>query len=149
MRQVKFGLITLALLFAGAAQAQQTCPPTGTVAVDAALLCWTNATQDVNGNPLPATGPGSLTGTRVQRAVVAATVSCSFTTIAETLNVTPDVKLMFFQNLAPGKHCFRIRHVADNPAPNDVSDWSATASKVTVSPTPPPAKPKPLTITIY
>lgn len=137
------------LLFSVPAFAQQTCPPTGTIAVDAALLCWTNATQDVNGNPLPATGAGSLTGTRIQRAVVGATATCAFTTIAETLNVLPDITQLLFQNLPAGRHCFRVRHLADNPAPNDMSDWSATVSKVTTAPVPPPAKPKPLTISIY
>lgn len=138
------------LLFAAPALAQQTCPPTGTVASDAALLCWTNATQDVNGNPLPATGPFALTQTRVQRATVAATASCSFTTIAETLNVVPAVTQMFFQNLPAGKHCFRARHASRDEANVELlSDWTATVSKVATPPAPPPAKPRPLTITIH
>jgi hypothetical protein len=143
-------LIALLFLLPLPALAQQTCPPTGTIAVDAALLCWTNATQDVNGNPLPATGPFALTQTRVQRAVVGSTASCAFTVIAETLNVTPDVTQMFFQNLPVGKHCFRARHISRDSADVELfSDWTATVSKVTTSPVPPPAKPRPLTITIH
>jgi hypothetical protein len=144
-------LLTALLLLASLpAFAQQACPPTGTIAVDAALVCWTNATQDINGNALPATGPFALTQTRIQRAQVLATATCSFTTIAQTLNVTPDVKVVLFEALPVGKQCFRARHASlDAGGLELLSDWSATVSKLTTSPTPPPAKAKPLTITIY
>lgn len=139
----------LFLFFTANAVAQQVCPPTGDIPVDAALLCWVNATLDVNDNPLPATGPGALNQTRIQRAQVAAGANCSFTTIAQTLNVTPDVIMVFLENLTPGKHCFRLRHIANGTTTDTMSDWTATSSKVTTAPTPPPARPRPGTITIY
>ena len=147
-------VMTILLLFAALeVHAQQTCPPApGSIAVDAALLCWTNATTDVNGNALPATGPGSLKQTRIQRAQVAATADCSFTTVAQTLNVTPDVLMVLLENLTPGKQCFRIRHVAEPLTAGGaelLSDWTATAFKVTTAPVPPPAKAKPPTVTVY
>ena len=141
-------LIAVAFVFlAPAAVAQQTCPPTTPVSGSEALVCWTNATQDVNGNTLPATGPGAITQTRVQRAVVGSTLSCSFTTIAETLNVASTVTMLLFQNLGTGKQCFRARHIALDAAGLELlSDWSATASKVTTAAI---GKAKPITITVY
>jgi hypothetical protein len=139
--------LVLGLCYCGTASSQQACPPTGPIAADAALLCWVNATQDINGAPLPATGPGALTQTRVQRAVVGATATCAFTTVAEALNVLPAVTSVLFQALPAGKHCFRARHVSlDAAGAEMLSDWSPTASKVAV---PPIGKSKPLTITIY
>lgn len=139
--------IAIALVASSRAEAQQSCPPSGPVPTNAALLCWTNATQDVDGNPLPATGPGALTQTRAQRAVVAASATCSFSTIAETLNVTPDVTMLFFQNLTAGKHCYRARHIALDAAGAELlSDWTPYVSKVVA---PAAVKPRPLTITIH
>lgn len=137
------------LLFAAPALAQQTCPPTGGIASDAALLCWVNATEDVNGNPLPATGPFSLTQTRIQRST-GATCQTTFGTAVETLNVTPDVKMVLFENLPAGRWCYRARHVSRDAASVELlSDWSAVATKIAAAPTPPPAKSKPTTITIF
>lgn len=142
-------LAALLLLASLPAFAQQTCPPTSPVASDAALLCWINATQDVNGNPLPATGPFSLTQTRIQRST-GASCQTTFGTVTETLNVTPDVLMVLFENLPAGRWCYRARHVSRDAANVELlSDWSATVSKVAAAPTPPPAKPRPVTITIH
>lgn len=139
-------LISALLLvsFGFTAQAQQVCPPTGTIPTNAALLCWTNATQNVDGSAIPATGLLALKSTQIQRAMVAAAVTCDFTTITETLSVTPDVNKVYLENLPAGKHCFRARHYNNE---NTASAFSATVSKTSVAPA--LAKPKPLTITIY
>lgn len=139
----------LLLFVSSQAFAQQACPPTGTIATDAALLCWVNATQDVNGNALPATGPFSLTQTRIQRST-GATCQTTFGTVVETLNVTPDVTMVLFESLPAGRWCYRARHVSRDAASVELlSDWSAVATKIAAAPTPPPAKAKPTTITIY
>ncbi len=103
------------------------------VAPTAARISWTNATQDVNGNALPATGPGALTQTRIQRSTTC--TSSSFGTVAQTLNVTPDVLSVLFENLEPGTHCFRARHISRDAADvEQFSDWTATVSKVIAAP---------------
>jgi hypothetical protein len=104
------------------------------VAPTAARITWTNATQDVNGAQLPATGPGALTQTRIQRSF-GASCETNFGTAAQTLNVTPDVLSVLFENLEPGRHCFRARHVSRDAANvEQLSDWTATVSKVIASP---------------
>ena len=104
------------------------------VAPTAARITWTNATQDVNGVQLPATGPGALTQTRIQRSFGASCLT-NFGTAAQTLNVTPDVLSVLFENLEPGRHCFRARHVSRDAADAELlSDWTAVVSKVIAAP---------------
>jgi hypothetical protein len=140
-------LVVALLVFAVAkAQAQDvTCPPGQPISGNAALLCWTNATVDVDDQPLPPSGPGSLKQTRVQRVNVAVAATCTWGTTAapENFDVTPDVTMMFFENLAQGKWCFRLRHVNNEDV---VSDWTAAVSKVVVKPI---GKSKQPTVTIY
>lgn len=144
----KFAVIC-ALLFAPLALSQElpSCPPTGTIAKNAALLCWTNATQDTDGNALPATGDGSLTQTRVQRAfVLSPTGACAWNTTTnevQNFDVTPDVTRMFFENMKPGKWCFRLRHSALN-VPDSV--WTSPVSKVVPKPAAASGAP---TVTVY
>lgn len=142
----KLTLVTAALLalVTFEVSAQVVCPPTTTTAVNAALVCWTNATLNEDGTTIPAIGPLSLKTTTIQRAQVAATASCDFTTIAQTLNVTPDVTTVLFENLTAGKQCFRARHV--NEAGTN-SAYSAMVSKVTTVPA--PVKTRPPTISIF
>lgn len=103
------------------------------VAPTAARVTWTNATTDVNGNSLPASGPGALTQTRIQRSLNC--TASSFGTVAQTLNVTPDVLSVLFENLEPGTHCFRARHISRDAANvEQLSDWSATVSKLISAP---------------
>lgn len=131
------------------AHAQQlACNGTDVVAADAAGLCWTNATTDINGVTLPATGVGSLKTTRIQRARMATpTSSCDFAAPAdaiETKDFAPTTTNYQFTALADGRHCFRIRHVNNEGL---LSDWTAAVYKVTVRP---PAKPKPPSgVTVY
>lgn len=141
-------IITAILLaaFAGVAnaQTQPTCPPGSPIPSNAALVCWVNATTNDDGTPIPATGDLALKSTQFQRAQVAATATCSFNTIAQTLTVTSDVTRLYFENLPNFKHCFRGRHQ------NEAGTWSsytAVLSKVTT--TPAPVKPKPQAVTIY
>ena len=131
-------LFVLAALLAANASAQ-------TLPTNSAIVRWTNATTDVNGNPLPATGAGSLTSTRIARSA-GATCATTFGTAIEVISVPIDVLMVRFDNLPAGTNCFRARHVANNPAPDDLSDWSPIVSKVSVVPTGKPGKP--LTITI-
>lgn len=133
--------------------AQVACPPTSAIPTNNVLVCWTNATENVPvppetiGTPIPATGPDALKTTTVQRAQVAASATCAFGTIAQTLNVTPDVTRVYFENLPDFKHCFRVKHVNNADAS---SAWSGTVSKTTTTPQPPaPPKSKPPTISIY
>lgn len=134
----KAAAFIVGILFAFAAFAQ--------VAPNAARVSWTNATQDVDGSALPATGPGALTQTRIQRALVGAAANCSFGTVAQTLNVTPDVLSVLFENLEAGKHCFRARHISRDASDAELlSDWSASVSKVVA---PAVVRPRPPTITI-
>lgn len=139
-------LILFMALFQQPAQAQDaSCPPVpGSIKSNEILLCWSNATQNTDGTPIPATGPDALKQTRVQRAQVATTATCSFSTVTETLNVTPDVTRMFFQNMPTFKHCFRLKHIAED---NEESAFTGTLSKNT-SP-PPSPRPGGPTITIY
>lgn len=111
----------------------------------AARVSWTNATQDVNGEPLPASGPGALTQTRIQRSI-AANCPTNFGPVEQTLNVTPDVSSVLFENLAPGRHCFRARHISRDAANvEQFSDWSATVAKTISAPV---VRARPPTITI-
>lgn len=69
-----------------------------------AVLTWTLATQNTDGTAIPASGPGSLTGTRVEWG------SCSgssFGTKAGEQLVAKPAVTYTVTNLAPGTHCFR------------------------------------------
>jgi hypothetical protein len=146
---VFLGLIVLFVACIGTrrAEAQQACPPTGTIPNYNALVCWTNATQDSLGAPLPATGPGSLTGTRLQRSWVASvTGSCGWDTTlnkVQNFDVLPTVTTMYFENLPIGKYCYRALHNAE-AVPD--SAWSAVVTKYSPGPT---QKSKPPGVAIY
>lgn len=124
---------TLLCLFAAPVFAQAVCGQTTQIPRDAALVCWTNATQDVNGNPIPAPpAEGSLKTTRLQRAYHATpTTPCDFAATSEplqTLNFTPDVGSQYFPSgLKVGRHCFRIRHINTK---DQMSDWSQIVYKI-------------------
>ena len=143
MRAFIFAMLMLLAVIARDAQAQ-------TVAPDAAHISWMNATQDTAGNTLPASGPGSIRQTRIQRSFNC--TASSFGTAVETLNVLASVNSVLFENLPAGKWCYRARHVQNAPVAGDpdiFSAWSATLSKVS-NPAPPPAGPPtaPISITV-
>lgn len=116
------------------ASAQSVCP-TSIVAPDAARVCWRNATVNVDGSAIAATGPGALKETIVRRSICAA--DGTFGALIETVTVTADVGYLLFENLPPAVHCFQARH--SNNA-GELSGWSAIARKTTTAP--PPPRPK-------
>lgn len=151
-RQGGFVMVKWIAILAGAlALATFAVTASAQVASDAARVSWTNATQDVNGGALalcPDTGTkpaGCLIGTRVQRGN-AANCAATFGAVAETINVPHAVTSVLFENLAPGTWCFRVRHTANNPAPDDVSAWTATVTKIIVRPVGKPERPVSITV---
>jgi hypothetical protein len=119
------------------------------VATDAAKLTWTNATQNTDGTPIPATGDKALGSVRIQRSVVSTCDAAAgpFGTPAEVLNIAVPATTATFANLTPaGKHCFRAASVLVD---GTLGPWSAVLTKLIVIPPPPtPPKAKPPTITI-
>lgn len=137
-------LLAVALMLPTVAFGQAVCGQTTSADLprDAALLCWTNATQDVNGNPLPPFGEeGSIKTTRIQRAYMAsATTPCDFAASAEplqTINLTPEIGQYYFPSgLKVGRHCFRARHINTKDVMSDWSPivWKAIAPLVVAKP---------------
>lgn len=70
-----------------------------------ATLTWTNPTQNTDGSAIPASGPGSLTATRVEYGSCA---GLSFGTVAGEVVVNQPATSTVIQNLAVGTHCFRV-----------------------------------------
>lgn len=130
-------------LFVGAAVYSRTAH--AQVATDAVSLTWVNATQLTTGAPIPAApDPLSLKTTRIQRSIATACDGGTFGTVEQTLNVTPDVLSVLFENLRPaGKHCFRVAHIQVN---DGQSAWSAVGTKTIVIPAPPKTRPPTITI---
>lgn len=122
------------------AHAQTPCP-TGAVPSDSARLCWTNALENVDGSPIPATGPTALKETRIRRSICNA--DGSFGAMIETITVPPDVGVALFSALPPARHCFQARHANNS---DTLSDWSPLARKTTTAPA--PAKPRQPNLTI-
>lgn len=144
-RLLCLGVLALASFGAGA---QVVCNGGDPVPLNAAKACWTNATSDVSGTPLPATGVGSLKTTRLQRIRMAtAATSCDFAAPAdpmETKDFAPTVGGFLFENLADGRHCFRARHINNEGI---MSDWSPTVYKNITAPKP-PGKPNAPSLTV-
>lgn len=139
----KFLSLAILALASFAAQGQVVCTGGGDpVANNAAKACWTNATTDVAGTPLPATGVGSIKTTRLQHVRMATvTTSCDFAAPAdpmETKDFAPTVGGFLFENLADGRHCFRARHINNEGI---MSDWSPIVYK-NISAPKPPGKPQ-------
>lgn len=146
---VFLGVITLAILaHVSVANAQVFCTQGDVVPVNAAKVCWTNATTDVSGVTLPATGVGSLKTTRLQHIRMGTiALGCDFAAPAdpiETKDFPPTTGGFYFENLADGKHCFRARHINNEGL---MSDWSAVVSKNVTAPKP-PGKPNAPSVTV-
>lgn len=141
------GLMMLALASFGAS-AQVVCNGGDPVPLNAARTCWVNATTDVSGTPLPATGVGSLKTTRLQHIRMATVAtSCDFAAPADPLDsrdFAPTVGGFLYENLADGRHCFRVRHINNEGI---MSDWSATVYK-NISAPKPPGKPMAPSLTV-
>lgn len=65
---------------------------------------WTNPTQNVDGSTIPASGPGSLTSTRLEWGTCSGTAFG--TRIAEQIVAAPATSFTI-TNLGPGTYCFR------------------------------------------
>lgn len=95
---------------------------------------WQNATTNVDGSAIPATGAGSLTETRVtygtcNAAKTAIATALGTITVAGTVTTTPT------PNLAPGVYCASAIHVNTFGIPSDPSN---VASKEILAPKPNP-----------
>lgn len=122
---------TLTLFSTGALAQQVLCPAVPQTGSREAQLCWINAAKDVNGNNLPATGAYSIIKTRIQRAKVTKGANCSFDTVAQTVEVTPNVLARKYTQLTDGKHCWRSRHISkDKTGKELLGIWSKTVNKV-------------------
>ncbi|MGH8222041.1 MAG: hypothetical protein ACREQZ_03620, partial [Woeseiaceae bacterium] len=119
------------LAIAHNAYAQTPCP-TGPVPNDAARVCWTNPTANVDGSSIPATGPAALKSTDIYRSLCNADDTAGAT--IQTITVLPTIGVVLFEGLPPGRHCFRAR-VTNNAGV--VSASSATGRKTTTAPAPP------------
>lgn len=103
------------------------------VALAAGLnFSWTNAVTNTDGSAIPATGPGSLTETRVEYGPCNASRT-------DLLSVTGTVSApgtsAVVSTLPPGEWCARARHVNTY---GKVSDPSNVAYRVIDAPTPNP-----------
>lgn len=113
-----------------------------TIPTDSAHLTWTNATQNTDNTPIPATGPKSLKFTRVQRSVGCTTTT--FGTVAEQFDLAVSMADFMFAGLRPaGKHCFKLAHVLED---DTVGSFGSVVSKQITIPQPPKAKPPTYTI---
>jgi len=97
-----------------------------------ANLSWTNATKNVDGSSIPATGAGSLTNTVVE---YGSCVGTAFGTKLGEISVAGTVLSATVPGLAPGTYCFRAKHVNTYAEP---SDWSTVVSKTYAAPKPNP-----------
>jgi hypothetical protein len=95
-------------------------------------VSWTNPVTNVDGSAIPATGPGSLTGTRVEHG----TCSGAAFGVKEGERVAPaGVTSLTILNVAPGTTC--VRAFARNTYGNE-SAASSVQSKVIPTPVPNP-----------
>lgn len=98
-----------------------------------ATVSWTNPTQNTNGSTIPATGPGSLTGTRVE---YGSCLGAAFGTKAGEVTVTAPATSVTITGLADGStYCFRA--FSRNTGGNE-SAASNVAAKIIPMPTPNP-----------
>lgn len=100
------------------------------------VVTWVNALTNTDNTNLPATGPGSLATTTIQKGTC---VSGAFGTQTATQTVAASIKtLTFVGSNSPGSYCFRGFHTAVAFAgfPASVSAMSATAIKLVNPPTP-------------
>lgn len=93
---------------------------------------WTNATQNTDGTPIPATGPGSISETRVTYGTCNATKT-AIATVLGTVTTTGTGTSGVTPNLAPGIYCGSAQHVNTFGL---LSVPSNVASKEILAPTP-------------
>lgn len=96
-------------------------------------LSWTNATTNVDGTPIPATGTGSVT-TRIEYGTCNAARDAIVTTLG-TIDAPTGSTTAATPNLAPGTYCARAQHLNTYGV---ASVWTPVASRVIAAPQPNP-----------
>jgi hypothetical protein len=100
------------------------------------IVTWTNATTNTDTTAIPATGPGSLATTTIQKGTC---VSGAFGTQIATVTLAATIKTNTFVGAnPPGSYCFRGFHtaVAFPGFPAQSSAMSGTAIKLVNPPVP-------------
>ncbi|MCS6946264.1 MAG: hypothetical protein NZM12_01465 [Steroidobacteraceae bacterium] len=92
-------------------------------------------TRNTDGSTIPATGPGSLTVTIIERGTCSSTNPLTFGAVQETVSVNAPATTYTFQNLAPARYCFRAK-VRNTYGVE--SDYTPAVSKVIDPPKPQP-----------
>ena len=103
-----------------------------------ATVSWTNPTTNTDGSAIPATGPGSLTGTRVEWGSCSGT---AFGTKAGEVSVAAGVSSVVVPNLAPATYCFRAFS-------KNTYNVESAASNVASKAVPPPVPNAPIVVTV-
>ena len=104
----------------------------GAVFASTATVSWVNSTQNTDGSPIPATGPGSIQSTRIEWGNC---VGTAFGTAAGNVVVPASQTSTVISSLGPAVWCFRGFHVNTygiDSAPSNV------VNKTIVAPTPRP-----------
>jgi hypothetical protein len=96
-------------------------------------LSWQNATTNVDGTAIPASGPGSVT-TRIEYGTCNAARD-AVTTVLGTIDAPNGATTAATPNLAPGVYCARAQHINTFGV---ASVFSAVASKEILPPQPNP-----------
>lgn len=100
-----------------------------------ATVSWTNPTQNTDGTPIPATGPGSLTGIELYYGICASgNQSLLPTPVPVSVTVPAPGTSKVITGLGAGTWCFRARSVTSQA----MSDWTLYVNK-----TVPPSVPNP------
>lgn len=89
---MKMLMVAFLFLFLGVAQATDV------------TVTWTNPTTNTDGSSIPATGPGSLTGTRVEHGTC---VGAAFGTANGEVTAAAGATSVVITGLAPATHCVR------------------------------------------
>lgn len=104
-------------------------------------VTWTPPTQNTDGSAIPASGPGSLTSTRVEWG---SCVGTAFGTTAGERTVNAPAATTTITGLAPGTHCFRA-YARNTYGVESLA--SGVASRTLAAPTPNP--PTAVTVALF
>ena len=95
---------------------------------------WQNATTNTDGSAIPASGPGSLTETRIEYGTCNA-ARTAIASVLGTITVPGTATTAQSPDLGPGVYCARAQHVNTYGV---ASDWSNVASREILAPKPNP-----------
>lgn len=104
----------------------------GVAGAGSAQISWTNATQRVDGTPIPTTGLDSIEDTVIEWGLC---VANDVGTVVGTRDVAFPQNTTTVDNLGSGVWCFRGYHITGNGAR---SDYSNVAQKTIATPVPMP-----------